>query len=242
MNDQGTPVSADDFRVFAVDADWPESRQFMGSGHNQVTGDIHVCLWFGSASYDPQVEHVRVFSASSGNAKAGEALEDALEDYCHAGEGLPAGLPVSEPITITAEGKPVPFELWRNSSNPYWVARGRVENTEVVLSGSGTDPSELCLVRVHDLAAYSAPIAFLPAREAISVAMGSDLQAAGPSRHLQVEEADTALRALRDIATRGAALGGPGRELHGEEADTVTRALRYLAQDAGLAGEPGAES
>ncbi|MFF7894396.1 hypothetical protein ACFZDI_21345 [Streptomyces sp. NPDC007907] len=183
-----------------------------------------------------------VFSASSGNAKAFEALEDALEDYCHPGEGLPASLPVSEPVTITAEGKPVPFELWRNSSNPYWVARGRVENTEVVLSGSEIDASELRLVRVNDLAPYSTPIAFLPAREAISVAMGSDLQAAGPSRHLQIEEADTALRALRDIATRGAALGGPGRELHGEEADTVTRALRHLAQDAGLAGEPGAES
>ncbi|MBD0422296.1 hypothetical protein H0H10_24590 [Streptomyces sp. TRM S81-3] len=242
MDDQGTPVSPDGFRVVAVDADWPESRQFMGGGDNQVTGDIHVCLWFGSASYDPQVEHVMVFSASSGNAKASEALEDALEDYCHPGEGLPASLPVSEPITITAEGKPVTFELWRNSSTPYWVARGRVENTEVVLSGFETEPSELRLVRVNDLATYSAPIAFLPAREAISVAMGSDLQAAGPSRQLQVEEADTTLRALRDIAARGAALGGPSRELHGEEADTVMRALRYLAQDAGPAGESGAES
>ncbi|MFE5894715.1 hypothetical protein ACFQ6E_38035 [Streptomyces sp. NPDC056462] len=242
MNDQGTPASADGFRVVAVDADWPESRQFMGGGDNQVTGDIHVCLWFGSASYDPEVEHVMVFSASSGNAKAGEALEDALEDYCHPGEGLPAGLPVSEHITITAEGKPVTFELWRNSSNPYWVARGRVENTEVVLSGSEVEPSELRLVRVHDLAAYSAPIAFLPAREAISVAMGSDAQMAGPSLQLHVEEADAALQPLRDIAARGAALGGPSRELHGEEADTVMRALRYLAQDADPAGELGAES
>ncbi|MER6407171.1 hypothetical protein ABT269_27455 [Streptomyces viridosporus] len=242
MNDQGTPGSADGFKVVAVDADWPESRQFMGGGDNQVTGDIHVCLWFGSASCDPQVEHVMVLSASSGNAKADEALEDALEDYCHPGEGSPASLPVSEPITITAEGKPVTFELWRNSSNPYWVARGRVENTEVVLSGSGTEPSELRLVRVNDLAAYSAPIAFLPVREAISAAMGSDLQAAGPSRQLQVEEADTTLRALRDIAARGAVLGGPSRELHGEEADTVMRALRHLAQEAGPAGEWGAES
>ncbi|TLQ43438.1 hypothetical protein [Streptomyces marianii] len=236
MNDQGTPDSADGFRAVAVDADWPESRQFMGGGGNQVTGDIHVCLWFGSASCDPQVEHVMVFSASSGSAKAGEALEDALEDYCHPVEGLPDGLPASEPITITAEGKPVTFELWRNGSSPYWVARGRVENTEVVLSGSETEPGELRLVRVNDLAAYSAPVAFLPAREAISVAMGSDLQAAVPSRRLQVGEADTALRALRDIAARGAALEGPSRELHGEEADTVMRALRHLAQDADPAG------
>ncbi|MFF3895435.1 hypothetical protein ACFYY3_20030 [Streptomyces sp. NPDC001812] len=242
MNDQGTPGSADGFRVVAVDADWPESRQFMGSGYNHVTGDIHVYLWFGSASYDPQVEHVTVFSASSGNAEAGEALERALEDYCHPDEEPPAGLPASAPVTITAEGKPVTFELWRNSSTPHWVARGRVESTEVVLSGSETEPSELRLVRVNDLAAYSAPIGFLPAREAISVAMGSDLQAAGPSRQSQVEEADTALRALRDIAARNAALGGPSRELHGEEADTVMRALRYLAQDAGPAGELGAES
>ncbi|MEU5519822.1 hypothetical protein AB0L56_31210 [Streptomyces sp. NPDC052079] len=242
MNDQGTPGLADGFRVVAVDADWPESRQFMGSGDNRVTGDIHVYLWFGSASYDTEVEHVMVFSASSGNTKAGEALKDALEDYCHPGEGPPASLPVSEPITITAEGKPVTFELWRNSSNPYWVARGRVENTEVVLSGSEIEPTDLRLVRVNDLAAYSAPIEFLPAREAISVAMGSDLQAAGPRRQFQVEEADTALRALRDIAARNAALGGPGRELHGEEADTVMRAMRHLAQDAGPAGERGAES
>ncbi|MDX2704489.1 hypothetical protein PV350_16660 [Streptomyces sp. PA03-6a] len=242
MNDQGTPVSAGGFRVVAVDADWPESRQFMGGGDSRVTGDIHVSLWFGSASYDPQVEHVMVFSASSGSAKASEALEDALEDYCHPGEGLPASLPVSEPITITADGKPVTFELWRNSSNPYWVARGRVEYTEVVLSGYEIEPSELRLALVNDLAAYSAPTAFLPAREAISVAVGSDLRAAGPSRHLQVDEADAALRALRDIAARGAALGGPSRELHGEEADTVMRALRHLTQGAGRAGELGAES
>ncbi|MFB7293699.1 hypothetical protein [Actinacidiphila glaucinigra] len=242
MNDQGIPVPANGFRVVAVDADWPESRQFMGSGHNQVTGDIHVFLWFGSASYDSQAEHVRVFSASSGNAEAGEALEDALEDYCHPGEGLPTGLPVSEPITITADGKPVTFELWRNGGNPYWVARGRVENTEVVLSGSEIEPSQLRLVCVDDLAAYSAPMMLLPAREAISVAMGSDLQAAGPDRQSQVEKTDAAVRALRDIAVRGAALGGPSRELHGEEADSLMRAMRYLAQGAGPAGASGTES
>ncbi|MET9878833.1 hypothetical protein ABZZ36_29980 [Actinacidiphila glaucinigra] len=242
MNDQGIPVPANGFRAVAVDADWPEARQFMGSGHNQVTGDIHVSLWFGSASYDSQAEHVRVFSASSGNAEAGEALEDALEDYCHPGEGFPAGLPVSEPISITADGKPVTFELWRNGSTPYWVARGRVENTEVVLSGSEIDPSQLRLVRVDDLAAYSAPMMFLPAREAISVAMGSDLQAAGSDRQSQVEKADAALRALRDIAVRGAALGGTSRELHGEEADTLVRATRYLAEGADSAGASGTES
>ncbi|WP_405808436.1 hypothetical protein OG524_36110 [Streptomyces sp. NBC_01520] len=242
MNDHGTPASADGFRVVAVDADWPESRQYTGSGYNRITGDIHVYLWFGSPYFDPQVEHVTVFSASSGNAKVSEALEDALEDYCHPGEGPPSSLPASEPVTITADGKPVTFELWRNSSNPYWVARGCVESTEVVLSGSGIESSELRLVCVNDLAAYSAPIAFLPGREAISAAMGSGLQAAGPSRQLQVEEADTVLRALRDIAARGAALGGPSRELHGEEADTVMRALGYLAQDVGPAGEWGAEN
>ncbi|GGX65352.1 hypothetical protein [Streptomyces fructofermentans] len=241
MTDQGTPVPVDGFRAVAIDADWPESRQFMGSGYNRVTGDIHVHLWFGSASHDPEVEHVIVFSASSGNAKAREALEDALEDYCYPDEGLPAGLPASEPVTVTADGEPVTFELWRNSSTPYWVARGRVGSTEVVLSGSGTEPGELRLVRVNDLSAYSAPIASLPAREAISVAMGSDLQAT-PSRQLQVEEADTALRTLRDIAARNAALGGPGRELHGEEADTTMRALRHIAQNAGPAGQLGAES
>ncbi|MFF7679997.1 hypothetical protein [Actinacidiphila glaucinigra] len=246
MNDQGAPVSANRFKVVAVDADWPESRQFMGSGHNQVTGDMHVFLWFGSASYDAQAEHVRVFSASSGNAEVEEVLEDALEDYCHPDEGLPADRPVPEPVTVTvtADGKPARLEVWRNGSNAHWVARGRVESTEVVLSGTGIEPGELRLVRVDDLAAYSAPMAFLPAREAISVAMGSDLQEAGSGRQSQAEEADTALRVLRDLAARGAALGGPGRELHGEEADTVMRALRELAQGAGPvpAGESGAES
>lgn len=39
MNDQGTPGSAEGFSVFAVDADWPQSRQVTGHGHNRVTGE-----------------------------------------------------------------------------------------------------------------------------------------------------------------------------------------------------------
>ncbi|MFE7245372.1 hypothetical protein [Streptomyces sp. NPDC057580] len=78
MNDQGTPGSAEGFSVFAVDANWPESRQVTGHGYNRATGDIHVYLWFGSPYFDPQAEHVTVFSASSGNAEASEALEGAF--------------------------------------------------------------------------------------------------------------------------------------------------------------------
>ncbi|WP_405584104.1 hypothetical protein [Streptomyces sp. NBC_01092] len=157
MNDQGTSGSAEGFSVFAVDANWPESRQVMGHGSDQVTGDIYVRLWFGSPYYDPQVEHVTVLSASSGNAEAGETLERALEMYYHPGEEHPAGLPASEPVTITTDGKPMTFELWRNSSNRYWVARGCVESTELVLSGFEIEPSELSLVRVSDLTSFSNP-------------------------------------------------------------------------------------
>ncbi|WCN05087.1 hypothetical protein [Streptomyces sp. M92] len=161
MNDQGTPGSAEGFSVFAVDADWPESRQVTGHGHNRVTGEIHVYLWFGSPCFDPEVEHVTVLSASFGDAEAGEALARAFEDYCHAGEDPPASLPASEPVTVTTDGKPTTFELWRNSNNRYWVARGRVEGTEVVLSGSGAEPSGLSLVRVSDLTSFSNPYASL---------------------------------------------------------------------------------
>lgn len=160
MNDQGTPGSAEGFSVFAVDANWPESRQATGHGYNRATGDIHVYLWFGSPYFDPQVEHVTVFSASSGNAEASEALERAFEIYYHPGEEPPASLPASEPVTITTGGKAMTFELWRNSS-PYWVAPGCVESTEVVLSGSDIEPSELSLVRVSDLTAFSNPFASL---------------------------------------------------------------------------------
>lgn len=161
MNDQGTPGSAEGFGVFAVDADWPESRQVTGHGYNRATGDIHVYLWFGSPYFDPQVEHVTVFSASSGNAEASEALARAFEIYYHPGEEPPASLPASEPVIITTDGKPMTFELWRNSSSRCWVARGCVESTEVVLSGSEIEPSALSLVRVSDLASFSNPFASL---------------------------------------------------------------------------------
>lgn len=63
-------------------------------------------LWFGSPCFDPEVEHVTVLSASSGDAEAGEALARAFEDYCQAGEEPPASLPTSEPVTVTTDGKP----------------------------------------------------------------------------------------------------------------------------------------
>ncbi|MEU3606404.1 hypothetical protein AB0E83_13250 [Streptomyces sp. NPDC035033] len=238
MNDQNAPASAEGFRVVAVDADGPGPRRYVGGGYDRISGDIHVYLRFGSPHPDPHAEHVTVLSASAGNAMAGEALEDALEDHRHAGEGGPSsGLPASEPVTLTADGKPVTFELWRAGGDPRWVARGRVESTEVVLSGTGIDPRELRLIRVDDLAAYEAPHAFLPEREAISAAMGSDPSAAGPGRRAQLEEADTALRVLRDIAARNAALGGSGQGLPDDEAETVMRALKRLAQDAGPGDE-----
>ncbi|MFJ9567559.1 hypothetical protein ACIRQQ_47030 [Streptomyces fuscichromogenes] len=159
MNDQGIPGSAGGFSAFAVDADWPESRQVTGHGYNRATGDIHVYLWFGSPYFDPEVEHVTVFSASSGNPETSEALERAFETYCHPDEEPPAGLPVSEPVTVTTDGKPMTFELWRNSSNHYWVARGCVESTDVVLSGSAIEPSALSLVRVSSPTSFSNPFA-----------------------------------------------------------------------------------
>lgn len=157
MNDQGTPGSAEGFSAFAVDANWPESRQVMGHGYDEATGEIYVRLWFGSQYYDPQVEHVTVFSASAGNAEAVETLERALDMYHHPGDENPAGLPASEPVTITTDGKPMPFELWRNSNNRYWVARGCVERTELVLNGYESEPSELSLVRVSDLTSFWNP-------------------------------------------------------------------------------------
>jgi hypothetical protein len=159
VNDQGRPGSAEGFGVYAVDADWPESRQVTGHGYNRVTGDIHVYLWFGSPHFDPEVEHITVFSASSGNAEAAYALERAFEDSFHPGEEPTAGLPASEPVTIATDGKPLTFELWRNSSNRHWVARGSVESTELVLSGAEIEPGELSLVRVSDLASFSNPFA-----------------------------------------------------------------------------------
>ncbi len=89
-------------------------------------------LWFGSPHFDPQVQHVTVLSASSGNAETSEAWSGLLT-----------------------------FELWRNSSNRYWLARGCVESTELVLSGSKIEPSELSLVRVSDLTSFSNPFASL---------------------------------------------------------------------------------
>ncbi|GHH09641.1 hypothetical protein [Streptomyces lanatus] len=157
MTGQGTPLSAEGFSIFAVDANWPESRQVMGHGYDEITGDIHVTLWFGSPYYDPQVEHLTVFSASSGNAEAGEALQRAFGMYYHPGEEPPAEFPASEPVTITTDGKPMTFELWRNSGNRCWIARGRVETTEVVLSGYEIEPGELSLVRVSDLTSFSNP-------------------------------------------------------------------------------------
>ncbi|CAL9330544.1 hypothetical protein SUDANB1_00058 [Streptomyces sp. enrichment culture] len=118
-------------------------------------------LWFGSPYFDPQVEHVTVFSASSGNTEASEALERAFETYYHPGEEPPASLPASEPVTITTDGKPMTFELWRDSSNCCWVARGCIESTDVVLSGSEIEPSELCLVRASDLTSFSHLLASL---------------------------------------------------------------------------------
>ncbi|MGA5197830.1 hypothetical protein [Streptomyces exfoliatus] len=154
MNDHGIPDSAEGFSVFAVDADWPQSRQVMGHGHDRVTGDMHVYLRFGSPHFDPEAAHVQVYSASSGNAETGEALGRAFEDY-HYPEEPPSDVPASEPVTITADGQPMTLELWRIGSTRRWVARGRAGSTDVVLSGAEIEPSELNLVRVTDLTSFS---------------------------------------------------------------------------------------
>ncbi|MDX3453847.1 hypothetical protein PV396_18165 [Streptomyces sp. ME02-8801-2C] len=155
MNDHG--LYTEGFSIFSIDADWPESRQVMGHSYDSVTGDVRLTLWFGSPYYDYQVAHMTVLSASSGNAEADEALERAYAMYCHLGEERPDSLPASEPVTITVDGNPVTFELWRNSVHSSWVARGRVESTEVVLSGYDVEPSELSLVRVSDLTSFRNP-------------------------------------------------------------------------------------
>ncbi|GHF33421.1 hypothetical protein [Streptomyces griseoluteus] len=106
MNDQGIPGSAEGFSIFAVDANWPESRQVTGHGYNRATGDIHVYLWFGSPYFDPQVEHVTVFSASSGNAEAGEALERAFEIYFHPARNPPPTCRPPNPSPSPQTGNP----------------------------------------------------------------------------------------------------------------------------------------
>ncbi len=159
MRDRGTPDSAEGFGVFGVDAAWPESRQVTGHGYTPASGDAHVYLWFGSPLFDPEVAHVTVLSASLGNEEAGEALERAFEPFYHPDEEPPVSLPVFEPVTITTDGEPVAFELWRSSGNPRWVARGYVERTDVILTGAGVDPGELSLIRVTDLSTFTNPFA-----------------------------------------------------------------------------------
>ena len=58
MDDHG--LSTEGFNIFALDASWPDSRQVMGHAYDEVTGAVHVSLWFGSPYYDPQAEHVTV--------------------------------------------------------------------------------------------------------------------------------------------------------------------------------------
>ncbi|MEU2549614.1 hypothetical protein ABZ618_30025 [Streptomyces roseolus] len=159
MHDRGAPGSAEGFGVFAVDADWPESRQVTGHGHTPASGDAHVYLWFGSPHVDPEAAHVTVLSATSGNAEAGEALERAFETFHHPDEETPAGLPVFAPVAITTDGEPVTFELWRSGGNPRWVARGHVGRTDVILTGGGVEPGELSLIRVTDLTSFTNPFA-----------------------------------------------------------------------------------
>ncbi|MFF4582051.1 hypothetical protein ACFY15_27255 [Streptomyces sp. NPDC001373] len=161
MNEQGIPGAPEGFTAFGVEADWPQSRQVTGHGHNRVGGDAHVHLWFGSPHFDPEVAHVTVSSVSPGNPEAEEALQRGFEDYFHTDGEPPADLPAPGPVTVTVEGEPVVFELWRAGGSRGWVARGRTRTTEVVLSGSGVDPEGLGLVRVSDLTCFSNPFGFL---------------------------------------------------------------------------------
>ncbi|MEU8437789.1 hypothetical protein AB0F18_33825 [Streptomyces sp. NPDC029216] len=161
MNQHSIPGAPEGFTAFGIDADWPQSRQVTGHGHNRGSGDAHVHLWYGSPHFDPQVEHVTVSSASPGNAEVEETLQRSFEDYFRTDEDPRSSLPAPEPVTMTADGKPVVFELWRDGGNRCWVARGRVGTTEVVLSGSGIDPEGLGLVHVSDLACFLNPFGFL---------------------------------------------------------------------------------
>ncbi|MFG3191225.1 hypothetical protein [Streptomyces omiyaensis] len=155
----GAPAVFDVLDVFGVDADWPESRQFTGHGHDRTTGDAHVSLWFGSPLFDAEVPHVTVFSGSSGNPENDEALERAFGTCPHPDGEAPVAPPPSRPVTLTADGRALTFELWRAGDGERWVARGRVGDTVVVLSGVGTEPGELRLTRVTGPAGFTTPFA-----------------------------------------------------------------------------------
>ncbi|KJY33515.1 hypothetical protein [Streptomyces katrae] len=162
MNEHGIPGAPEGFTAFGVAADWPQSRQVTGHGHSRLSGDAHVYLWYGSPHFDPEVEHVTVCSASSGNPEAEEALRRGFEDYFHIDQAPWTSLPAPEPVTVTADGKPVGCELWRDSGRRCWVARGRAGAMELVLSGSGIDPEGLGLVSVSDLTCFSGHFGWRP--------------------------------------------------------------------------------